>query len=321
MRTLLACAPTNGGRNADARLRLPGRRPGGRDRKGVIEASRPPPPARCCASRRCCRCRSSRRASAAASGEYAAAASAAASISRQGARHGDAPDRDAGRLGHRDRGSAAPGRRRNPSRPRSARCCSTCAARSSTGAASPRRWPRIPRPSPNSTAPRSRRASIGQAARRAQPPRRIRREPAGQRPEAPAGLALSGAARDRLVRDDGDADGLCRARHRPRVRVARRRSAVAHAAADRDQLVRPEVTGCTRCSAAGRAGPAVRPLGAGARQSAAAATASSAERRPFRRFSRQLSAARFAGSLATLVGSAVPLVEALHAAAAVTPNR
>ncbi|MGK6355974.1 type II secretion system F family protein [Sphingomonas sp. DT-207] len=44
------------------------------------------------------------------------------------------------------------------------------------------------------------------------------------------------------------------------------------------------------------------------------------ERRPFRRFSRQLSAARFAGSLATLVGSAVPLVEALHAAAAVTPN-
>lgn len=45
------------------------------------------------------------------------------------------------------------------------------------------------------------------------------------------------------------------------------------------------------------------------------------ERRPFRRFSRQLSAARFAGSLATLVGSAVPLVEALQAAAAVTPNR
>lgn len=46
-----------------------------------------------------------------------------------------------------------------------------------------------------------------------------------------------------------------------------------------------------------------------------------AEHRPFRRFSRQLSAARFAGSLATLVGSAVPLVEALNAAAAVTPNR
>ncbi len=45
-----------------------------------------------------------------------------------------------------------------------------------------------------------------------------------------------------------------------------------------------------------------------------------AERRPFRRFSRQHNAARFAGSLATLVESAVPLVEALHAAAAVTPN-
>lgn len=44
------------------------------------------------------------------------------------------------------------------------------------------------------------------------------------------------------------------------------------------------------------------------------------ERRPFRRFSRQYNAARFAGSLATLVGSSVPLVEALHAAAAVTPN-
>ncbi|WP_242415762.1 type II secretion system F family protein [Sphingomonas panni] len=46
-----------------------------------------------------------------------------------------------------------------------------------------------------------------------------------------------------------------------------------------------------------------------------------ATRAPFRRFSRQHNAARFAGSLATLVGSAVPLVEALHAAAAVTPNR
>jgi len=45
------------------------------------------------------------------------------------------------------------------------------------------------------------------------------------------------------------------------------------------------------------------------------------EKPPFRRFSRQYNAARFAGSLATLVGSAVPLVEALHAAAAVTPNR
>lgn len=44
------------------------------------------------------------------------------------------------------------------------------------------------------------------------------------------------------------------------------------------------------------------------------------ERWPFRRFSRQHNAARFAGSLATLVESAVPLVEALHAAAAVTPN-
>ncbi|MEN3749794.1 type II secretion system F family protein [Sphingomonas sp. HF-S3] len=44
------------------------------------------------------------------------------------------------------------------------------------------------------------------------------------------------------------------------------------------------------------------------------------DRRPMRRFSRQLNAARFAGSLATLVGSAVPLVEAIHAAAAVTPN-
>ncbi|MBX3593283.1 type II secretion system F family protein [Sphingomonas sp.] len=45
------------------------------------------------------------------------------------------------------------------------------------------------------------------------------------------------------------------------------------------------------------------------------------ERWPFRRFSRQHNAARFAGSLATLVESAVPLVDALHAAAAVTPNK
>ncbi|SOB86576.1 general secretion pathway protein F [Sphingomonas guangdongensis] len=45
------------------------------------------------------------------------------------------------------------------------------------------------------------------------------------------------------------------------------------------------------------------------------------EHRPFRRLTRQHNAARFAGSLATLVDSAVPLVEALHAAAAVTPNR
>lgn len=45
------------------------------------------------------------------------------------------------------------------------------------------------------------------------------------------------------------------------------------------------------------------------------------ERRPFSRFSRQNNAARFAGSLATLVQSDVPLVEAITAAAAVTPNR
>lgn len=42
---------------------------------------------------------------------------------------------------------------------------------------------------------------------------------------------------------------------------------------------------------------------------------------PIRRFSLQLNAARFAGSLATLVKSDVPLVDALVAAAAVTPNR
>lgn len=41
---------------------------------------------------------------------------------------------------------------------------------------------------------------------------------------------------------------------------------------------------------------------------------------PVARFSRQINAARFAGSLATLVQSSVPLVEALNAAAAVTPN-
>jgi general secretion pathway protein F len=46
-----------------------------------------------------------------------------------------------------------------------------------------------------------------------------------------------------------------------------------------------------------------------------------ATRRPFARFSRQISAARFAGTLAQLVQSAVPLVDALAAAAAVTPNR
>ena len=41
---------------------------------------------------------------------------------------------------------------------------------------------------------------------------------------------------------------------------------------------------------------------------------------PFASFSRQLNAARFAASLATLLRSDVPLVEALLAAAAVTPN-
>lgn len=41
---------------------------------------------------------------------------------------------------------------------------------------------------------------------------------------------------------------------------------------------------------------------------------------PFAGFSRQLNAARFAGSLATLVRSDVPLIDALRAAAAVTPN-
>jgi len=42
---------------------------------------------------------------------------------------------------------------------------------------------------------------------------------------------------------------------------------------------------------------------------------------PFARFSRQHNAARFSASLATLVQSSVPLVDALTAAAAVTPNR
>lgn len=46
-----------------------------------------------------------------------------------------------------------------------------------------------------------------------------------------------------------------------------------------------------------------------------------ATRQPFARFSRQIAAARFAGTLAQLVQSAVPLVDALAAAAAVTPNR
>ncbi len=46
-----------------------------------------------------------------------------------------------------------------------------------------------------------------------------------------------------------------------------------------------------------------------------------ATNRPFASFSRQLNAARFASSLATLVQSAVPLVDALFGAAAVTPNR
>ncbi len=45
-----------------------------------------------------------------------------------------------------------------------------------------------------------------------------------------------------------------------------------------------------------------------------------ATRRPFARFSRQLNAARFSATLATLVQSAVPLLDALTAAAAVIPN-
>ena len=44
-------------------------------------------------------------------------------------------------------------------------------------------------------------------------------------------------------------------------------------------------------------------------------------REPFARFSRKLNAARFAATLATLVQSAVPLLDALNAAAAVVPNR
>lgn len=45
-----------------------------------------------------------------------------------------------------------------------------------------------------------------------------------------------------------------------------------------------------------------------------------ATRRPFARFSRQANAARFAATLATLVQSRVPLLDALNAAAAVIPN-
>ena len=46
-----------------------------------------------------------------------------------------------------------------------------------------------------------------------------------------------------------------------------------------------------------------------------------ATRRPFSRFSRQTNAARFAATLATLVQSSVPLLDALTASAAVIPNR
>lgn len=46
-----------------------------------------------------------------------------------------------------------------------------------------------------------------------------------------------------------------------------------------------------------------------------------ATHRPFARFSRQANAARFAATLATLVQSRVPLLDALTAAAAVIPNR
>ncbi|MBJ7484971.1 type II secretion system F family protein [Brevundimonas sp.] len=45
-----------------------------------------------------------------------------------------------------------------------------------------------------------------------------------------------------------------------------------------------------------------------------------ARRPPTSRFSLQLNAARFAGSLATLISSGVPLVDAVNSAAAVTPN-
>ena len=45
-----------------------------------------------------------------------------------------------------------------------------------------------------------------------------------------------------------------------------------------------------------------------------------AQRQPTARFSMQMNAARFAGSLSTLVRSGVPLVDAVNAAAAVTPN-
>lgn len=45
-----------------------------------------------------------------------------------------------------------------------------------------------------------------------------------------------------------------------------------------------------------------------------------AQRQPMARFSIPMNAARFAGSLATLVRSGVPLVDAVSAAAAVTPN-
>lgn len=46
-----------------------------------------------------------------------------------------------------------------------------------------------------------------------------------------------------------------------------------------------------------------------------------ATRRPFARFSRQANAARFSATLATLVQSRVPLLDALTSAAAVIPNR
>ncbi len=160
------------------------------------------------------------------------------------ARHRHAPDRDPGRLRHRDRGSLAP--RRHPVRAAGGERPAARRARRDPRRAQLRHRARpAPQGLPRILPRLGRRGrSFGQAAARARASRPVRRDAPGEQPEAPARPALPGAARAGEPGDDGAADGLCRAGHRQGVRLARRRAALPHARADRGELVSSRSSGC-----------------------------------------------------------------------------
>ena len=158
-------------------------------------------------------------------------------------------------------------------------------------------------------------AETGRLARRARAARRLSRSAAGAAAEIHAGAHLSGAGDDHRVRGDRGAAGVRRAAGRIGVPAEPADAAVAHAGADRASAISFARTGVD--------------VAVGARSSPTIAFALANRREAFRarwhrrrccespvdrRCSSRLDTARFASTLAILVGSGAPLLRSLDAA-------